>query len=109
MKIRTGDTVMVMSGKDKGTQAVVTKAFPVTGKVLVEGVNVVTRHVKKHGSTPGQIVKYEKPIDASNVMLVCPHTSEPTRVGYTMNGDKKFRYSKKAVKQTGKKPTDCII
>jgi len=54
--------------------------FNNTGRIIVEGVNIATRHVKKQGTTPGQIIKMEKAIDASNVMLVCPHTSKPTRV-----------------------------
>ena len=115
MKIRTWDTVQVMSWsrKYRGTQGKVLKVFLETGRVLVEGVNIVTRHIKKQGTTPGQIVKMEKAIDASNVMLVCPHTGKPTRVGYVMieekGKNKKFRFSKIAVKENAKKPQDCII
>lgn len=113
MKIRKGDKVVVASGKDKGTQGAVLKVFPVTGKIIVEGVNVATRHFKKQGTQPGQIVKMEKAIDASNVMLVCPMTEKPTRVGYVLieekGNTKKFRYSKRAVKENKKDPKDCII
>ena len=113
MKIKSGDTVMVIPGKQKGTTAKVLKSFPVSGKVVVEWVNVVTRHVKKYGTQPGQIVKMEKAIDVSNVMIVCPFTNKPTRVGYVMVEEKgavkKFRYSKKAVKLNNKDPKDCII
>ena len=113
MKIRTWDKVTVISGKDKGTSGKVLKVFPVTGKVIIEGVNVVTRHIKKQGTTAGQIIKMEKAIDASNAMLVCPITEKPTRVGFVMISEKgktqKFRYSKRAVKENKKDPKDCII
>lgn len=113
MKIRTGDTVTVIAGKNKGTTAKVLKALPASNKVVVEWVNVVTRHIKKQGTTAGQIIKMEKAIDASNVMLVCPITEKPTRVWFVMleekGKQKKFRYSKKAVKENKKDPKDCII
>lgn len=113
MKIRTGDSVVIMSGKDKGKTGKVVKVFPVTGKVIVEGVNVVTCHLKKHGTQAGQIVKMEKAIDASNVMLECPITGKPTRVGYVMleekGKQKKFRFSKRAAKEGKKASKDCII
>lgn len=113
MKIRTGDSVVIMSGKDKGKTGKVVKVFPVTGKVIVEGVNIVTRHLKKHGTQAGQIVKMEKAIDASNVMLECPITGKPTRVGYVMieekGKQKKFRFSKRAAKEGKKASKDCII
>ena len=84
MKIRTWDKVQVMSGKtaDKGQISVVLKAFPDQNKVLVKDINVVTRHIKRQGTNPGQIVKMEKPIDVSKVMLICPFTEKPTRVGF---------------------------
>ena len=115
MKIRTWDTVQVITWprKYRGTQGTVLKVFKDTWRVLVEGVNIATRHIKKQGTTPGQIVKMEKSIDASNVMLVCPFTQKPTRLWYVMVNEKwnnkKFRYSKQAVKQEQKKPQDCII
>lgn len=102
-----------MSGKDKGKSGKVVKVFPVTGKIIVEGVNIVTRHIKKQGTQAGQIAKFEKAIDASNVMLECPITNKPTRVGYVMITEKgktqKFRFSKRAVKEWKKAPKDCII
>ncbi|MDA9129178.1 50S ribosomal protein L24 [Candidatus Gracilibacteria bacterium] len=115
MKIRNGDNVVVISGtrKNKGKVGKVLKVLPVTNKVIVEGVNIATRHIKKQGTTPGQIVKMEKAIDASNVMLECPITKKPTRVGFVMieesGKQKKFRFSKKAVKDENKAPKDCII
>jgi len=113
MKIRTWDTVVVVSGKDKWKEGKVVKVFPITGKVIVEGVNIATRHIKKQGTTPGQIIKMEKAIDASNVMMKCPLTEKPTRIGFVMITEgkktKKFRFSKKAVKETKKAAKDCII
>lgn len=96
MKIHSNDEVIVIAGKDKGKKGKVLKANPVSGTVLVEGVNIVTRHIKRQGSTPGQKVNYEKPIDASNVMLIDPKTKEPTRVGYKLEGGKKVRVAKKS-------------
>lgn len=96
MKIQKDDTVMVIAGKDKGKTAKVLKAIPTENKIIVEGVNVVTRHMKKQGATPGQKVSYEKSIDASNVMLVDPKTNKPTRVGYKVENGKKVRVAKKS-------------
>lgn len=96
MKIHTNDEVIVISGKQKGTKAKVVRVFPQTGKLVVEGVNIVTRHIKKQGATPGQKVEITKPIDASNVMLVDPKTGEPTRVGYRFENGKKVRFAKKS-------------
>lgn len=115
MKIRTWDLVQIMSGKssDKGKQAKVLKVLKDESKVLVEWVNIVTRHIKKMWTTPGQIVKMEKPIDASNAMLVCPFTKKPTRVGNVSIEEKwktkSFRYSKRAVKELNKDPKDLLI
>ncbi|MDD2693807.1 MAG: 50S ribosomal protein L24 [Candidatus Gracilibacteria bacterium] len=97
MKIHTDDQVIVISGKDKGKKAKVLRSFPEEKKVLVEGVGIVTRHMKRQGTTPGQKVSFEKPIDVSNVMLLDPKTGEPTRVGYKMeNGKKVGRVAKKS-------------
>jgi large subunit ribosomal protein L24 len=80
MKIHTNDEVVVIAGKDKGKKAKVLRAIPKENKLVIEGVNVVTRHMKKQGATPGQKVTYEKPIDASNVMIVDPKSGKPTRI-----------------------------
>lgn len=113
MKIRTWDTVTVITGKDKGTTGKVLKVFLKTNRILIEWVNIVTKHIKKQGTNPGQILKMEKAVDASNAMLLCPITEKPTRIGYVMieekGKNKKFRFSKKAVKDNKKEPKDCII
>ena len=96
MKIHSNDEIIVITGKDKGKKAKVLRAMPKEQKVLVEGVNIMTRHVKKQGATPGQKVSFEKPIDVSNVMLVDPKTGTPTRVGYRIENGKKLRVAKKS-------------
>lgn len=85
LKIRKGDEVEVISGKDIGAQGRVLQVLPGKGKVIVEGVNRVTRHEKvrmnRRGAQEGGIAHREAPVDVSNVALVCP-TDGPTRVGY---------------------------
>lgn len=115
MKIRTWDKVQVMSGKaaDKGQVSTVVKTFPDKNKILVKDVNIATRHIKKQGTTPGQIIQIEKPINVSNVMLICPFTEKPTRVGYVKIEEnwkvKKFRFSKKALKEKWWEASKYII
>lgn len=99
MKIHKDDQVIVITGKDKGKKAKVLKAFPDDHRVLVEGVGMVTRHMKHQGSTPGQKVTFEKSIHVSNVQLIDPTNSLPTRIGYKMeNGKKIGRVAKKSGK-----------
>ena len=91
MKIKKGDTVKVIAGKDKDKEGKVLAVKD--GKVLVEGVNMVTKHTKPSAANQqGGIVHQEAPIDASNVMLI--HDGKPTRVGFKMDGDKKVRFAK---------------
>jgi large subunit ribosomal protein L24 len=97
MKIHTGDTVIVVAGKSKGKQGKVTKVNTKEMTVLVEGVNIVTKHMKPQGGTPGQKVTFEKAIDSSNVMLLDPTTKTPTRVGYRLDEKgNKVRFAKKS-------------
>ena len=85
-KIRKGDPVQVITGKDKGVTGKVLVVYPDTDKVLVEGVNRVKKHTKigqsQRGAKTGGIVTQEAPIHISNVMLVDPETNKPTRVGF---------------------------
>ena len=91
MKIKKGDTVKVIAGKDKDKEGKVLAVKE--GKVLVEGVNMVTKHTKPSAANQqGGIVNKEAPIDASNVMLVVK--GKATRVGFKMEGDKKVRVAK---------------
>ena len=96
MHVRSKDQVVVISGKDKGKKGKITAAYPKTGKVVVEGVHMVTKHQKaRNAMQPGGIIHKEAPIDASNVMLVCPKCGKAARVSHkvtmveTENGGKK--------------------
>ena len=94
MKIKKGDTVKVIAGKDKDTEGKVIAVNKKDGKVLVEGVNMLTKHTKPSAANQnGGIVHQEGYIDASNVMYV--HKGQATRVGFKMDGDKKVRFAKK--------------
>ena len=96
MNIKKDDKVIVLSGKDKGKQGKVMIADPKAGKVVVEGVNVATKHQKaqKQGQEGG-IIKVETPIYACKVQLVCPKCGKATRVAHKVTGDKKVRVCKK--------------
>jgi len=94
MKIKKGDHVMVMSGKDKGATGTVIAAYPDRQRVLVQGVNMVkinkkVTHQGVRGAKEGGITTQEAPIHVSNVQLVAPETKSPQRVGYTTNEDGK--------------------
>jgi large subunit ribosomal protein L24 len=97
VNVRKGDTVVVLSGKDKGKQGRVMSTLPRAGKVLVEGVNIVSRHLKPRGQTdPGGIRKQEGPIYVCKVMRVCPACKKPTRPGHLLRPDgEKVRVCKK--------------
>lgn len=95
MKIKRGDTVMVISGNDRGVTGTVQRVIPGSGRVVISGVNLVKKHQKpvqtggRSKTQPG-IIEYEAPIDISNVQLVCPSCNEVTRVAYAYdeNGNK---------------------
>ena len=96
MHIRSKDTVVVITGKDKGKEGKVLVASPKTGKVVVEGVAIVKKAVKPNAANQqGGIVSQEAPIDASNVNLVCPECGKVTRVGHEKDGKNKLRVCKK--------------
>jgi large subunit ribosomal protein L24 len=93
--VKKGDTVMVITGKDKGKKGKVTQVVPKDSKVFVEGVNVVKRHTKPTQTNPqGGIVKKEAPIHSSNVKLVCSKCG-PVRVNKMIEGEDKFRVCNK--------------
>lgn len=97
MHVKKGDTVKVITGKDKGKQGVILQAFPKNSRVLVEGVNIVKKHAKPSQDNPqGGILNVEAPIHSSNVMPIDPKTGEPTRVGYQIENGKKIRIAKKS-------------
>lgn len=95
MHVKTGDTVFVISGKDKGKTGKVLKVFPKKGKVVVEGINMVTKHMKPSQINPqGGVVTKPAPMFSSKVMLFDEKAGKPTRVGYKFVDGKKVRYSK---------------
>jgi large subunit ribosomal protein L24 len=95
MHVKTGDTVYVISGKDKGKTGKIVKVFPKKGKVIVEGVNVVTKHLKPTQMNPqGGVVTKPAAIFSSKVMVYDEKAGKPTRVGYKVVDGKKVRYSK---------------
>ena len=97
MNFKTGDKVVVIAGKDKGKEGKILKTLARENKVVVENVNVVKKHQKGNGQTPGGIVDMEAPIHASNVMIVDPKTKKPTRIGHSTNkSGKKIRVTKKS-------------
>lgn len=96
LKLRKGDKVMVIAGKDRGKSGKILRSFPRENRVLVEGVNIVKRHTRPTQKNPqGGIVERESPIHISNVMLVCPRCNQPTRVGRKITPEGKFRVCKK--------------
>lgn len=97
MKIKTGDNVIVIAGKDRTKTGKVMRVLEKSNRVVVEGLNMVVRHVKKSAGRKGSKATFEASIDASNVMLLDPKTKKPTRIGYKVNKDgKKERIAKKS-------------
>ncbi len=98
LNVKTGDTVVVISGKDKGKQGKIQKAFPAKARVIVEGVAMVKKHQKPRGQgMPGGIVEKEAAIHVSNVMLVCSACKKATRIAH------------KFIEQEGKKPVKVRV
>ena len=95
MRIKKNDTVVVIAGKDKGKHGKVLKAMPKDNKVVVEGVNMQTKHAKATRKTGAEIKHIEGPIDASNVMLYDAKAKEVIKFGYEVRNGKKVRVSKK--------------
>ena len=93
MKIKVGDNVKILAGKDKGKEGKVIKTLKKIDKVVVEGINMVTKHAKPSAANQnGGIIQKEAPMDISNVMYL--HKGKATRVGFKMDGDKKVRFAK---------------
>ena len=97
MNFKKGDKVVVIAGKDKGKEGNILAVLKDENRVVVEGVNVVKKHVKGNGQQAGSINEVETAIHASNVMIVDPKTKKPTRIGHTTNkAGKKVRFAKKS-------------
>ncbi len=97
MKIKKGDKVQILTGKDKGKDGVILKVFPETNKILVEGVNIVKKHQKATQTQAPGIIEKTLPIHVSNVSLLDPKDNKPTRIGYkVLNDGKKVRFAKRS-------------
>ncbi len=98
-KIKRGDTVVVISGREKGKRGEVERVLPRENRVVVKGVNTRTRHARPSQQNPDGIYRFDAPIHISNVMLVDPNTGEPTRVGYRFTeSGQKVRVAKRSGK-----------
>lgn len=97
MKIKTGDIVVVIAGKERNKTGKVMRVLKKTDRVVVEGLNKVVRHMRKTKTQAGQKVSFEAPMHASNVMMIDPKTKKATRIGYKVNKEgKKERIAKKS-------------
>jgi large subunit ribosomal protein L24 len=91
MKLKTNDTVIITAGKDKGKKGKILRLLVDKNQVVVERVNIRTKHVKKSQAGAGEIIKYEAPIHASNVQIIDSKTGKPSRISYREVGGKKIR------------------
>lgn len=109
MKIKKGDNVIVIAGKDKGKKGKVLEASPKTEKIIVENINVVTKHKKpKSAQDKGGIIKQTNPINSSNVMIICPACEKATRIAHKELNGKKVRVCKKCSASLDKKFVKAI-
>ena len=101
LHVKTGDRVVITAGKDKGKEGNIKKALPSEGKVIVEGANMITKATKANPAygIQGGLIKKEAPLDSSNVMVICPSCSKPTRIAHKVVEGKKVRVCKKCGKQ----------
>ena len=101
MRIKKGDQVTMLGGKDRGKTGKVVLVFPNDGKVIVEGLNLIKRHLRarKQGQK-GQIISKERAVSVSGVALVCKSCRKPTRIGYKVDGENKVRVCKKCKGET---------
>lgn len=100
MKLKKGDTIIVTAGRDRGRRGKVEKVFPKEGKVLVPGINMYKRHLKRRDEKhPGGIVDLPRPLDVAQVALLCSSCGKPTRVGYIVAKGEKVRVCRKCGKK----------
>lgn len=101
MRLKKGDNILVISGKDKGRKGKIMRAFPANSNVMIEGLNLKKKHKRprKEGEK-GQVIEIPAPIHISNVKLVCPKCSKPSRTTYLIEGGKKVRICKSCKKPT---------
>ncbi len=97
IRILKGDTVRIMVGKDRGKEGKVAQVLPKEGTIVVEGFNKRVKHIKKQGNQAGQRIEFSAPMNASNVQILDPKTSKPTRIGIkTTESGKRVRIAKKS-------------
>lgn len=99
MKIKKGDKVKILLGKDRGKEGNVEYVMVKKSKVFVSGANIYKRHVKKQGQIQGGIIDIPKPLDVSNVALICPNCHQVARVGFKKMGNDKFRICRNCQKE----------
>ncbi len=100
MKLKKGDNVKIVLGKDKGKEAKIEKVFSKAQKVLVHGINQYKRHLKARSQgQPSEIITITKPLPLSNVALICPHCKLPTRIGFEIGKNGKIRVCRKCNKK----------
>ena len=95
-RIKKGDTVVVLAGKDKGRTGEVLRVMPKEDRALVRGINIVVRHQRQTQSQEGGLIRKEAPIHLSNLAVADPKDGKPTRVGFKVEGDKKVRVAKRS-------------
>lgn len=96
MKLKKGDKVKIIYGKDKGKQGIVERVYQKNNQILIPAINIYKKHIKKSEKVPqGGIVEVPRPLAASKVMLICPKCGKTTRVGYEVVKGRKFRVCKK--------------
>ena len=96
MKIKKGDKVKVVTGKDKGREGLVERAYLKSDRIVIQGINIYKKHIKKNEKMPqGGVVDLPRPLAATKVMLICPKCKKVTRVGYLIEKNKKYRICKK--------------
>ena len=96
MKLKKGDQIVVTAGKDKGRKGKIEAVNVAAGSVLVPGINIYKRHMKKRDDKhPGGIIEFARPLLMGNIALVCPKCGQPTRVGYLITGKEKLRICRK--------------
>ena len=95
-KLKKGDRIIVLAGKDKGKKGVISKIMPGEGRALVDGINLVRRHQKQAAGQEGGIITKPAPIQMSNLAIEDPKDGKPTRVGFKVDGDKKVRVAKRS-------------
>lgn len=96
MKLKKGDNVLIISGKDRGRKGKIFQVLPKKGKIVVEGINLQKRHRRpRRQGQKGEVVEIAAPLDVSNAKLLCPKCTKAARVGYAVSGESKYRTCKK--------------